>query len=101
MHRFLVCRIARVRHVCSGLAIFNQLFVGHCLQTLSKLFCADNYEAAVTRSSKMGLKLFRVVTRFALPSGQAEDGSSALFTSRTEAIETAKKWAIQERATEV
>jgi hypothetical protein len=62
---------------------------------------SDNYEAAVKRSRKMGLKLFRVVTRFPLPSGEVEDGSSALFTSRTEAIATAKDWATLERAAEV
>ncbi len=62
---------------------------------------SDNYDAALKQSLRKGFKLFRVVTRFALPGGQAEDGSSALFTSRTEAIATAKKWATEERATEV
>jgi hypothetical protein len=62
---------------------------------------SDNYEAAVKQSLRKDFKLFRVVTRFSLPSGQAEDGSSALFTSRTEAIATAKRWATDERAAEV
>ena len=62
---------------------------------------SDNYEAAVKQSLRKGFKLFRVVTRFALQSGELEDGSSALFTSRTEAIATAKRWATDERAAEV
>jgi len=62
---------------------------------------SDNYEAAVKQSLKSGFRLFRVVTRFALPSGEVEDGSSAPFTSRTEAIATAKRWAMDERAAEV
>jgi hypothetical protein len=62
---------------------------------------SDNYEAAVKQSLKKGFKLFRVVTRFAPPSGEVEDGSSALFTSRTEAIATAKRWAMDERAAEI
>lgn len=59
---------------------------------------SDNYEAAVKQSLKKGFQLFRVVSRFALPSGEFEDGSSALFTSSTEAIATAKRWAADERA---
>ena len=62
---------------------------------------SDNYEAAVKQSLKNDFKLFRVVSRFALPSGEVEDGSSALFTNRTEAISTAKRWASDERAAEV
>jgi hypothetical protein len=62
---------------------------------------SDNYEAAVKQSLRTGFKLFRVVTRFALPSGEVEDGSSALFTNRTEAISTAKRWATDERAAQV
>jgi hypothetical protein len=61
---------------------------------------SDNYEAAVKQSLKKGFKLFRVITRLALPSGEVEDGSGALFTSRTEAIATAKRWATDERAAE-
>jgi hypothetical protein len=61
---------------------------------------SDNYEAAVKQSLTKDFKLFRVITRFALPSGEVEDGSSALFTSRTEAIATAKRWATDERAAE-
>jgi hypothetical protein len=59
---------------------------------------SDNYEAAVKESLGKGFKLFRVITRFILPSGEVEDGSSALFTTRTEAIATAKRWAVDERA---
>jgi hypothetical protein len=61
---------------------------------------SDNYDAAVKQSLKKGFKLFRVISRFALPSGEVEDGSSALFTTRTEAIATAKRWATDERAAE-
>jgi hypothetical protein len=62
---------------------------------------SDNYDAVVKQSLRKDFKLFRVVTRFALSSGEVEDGSSALFTNRTDAITTAKRWATDERAAEV
>jgi hypothetical protein len=59
----------------------------------------DGYSAAVRASHQKGIKLlYRVVMRFKLPRGSAEEGIAAILTNKAKAIATAKKWAAQERA---
>jgi hypothetical protein len=57
------------------------------------------YSAAVRASHQKGIQLlYRVVMRFKLPRGSAEEGMAAIRTDKVKAVATAKKWAVDERA---
>jgi hypothetical protein len=57
------------------------------------------YSAAVKASHQKGIKLlYRVVIRFKLWSGSAEEGMAAILTEKAKAVATAKRWAADERA---
>jgi hypothetical protein len=59
----------------------------------------DGYSSAVKASHQKGIKLLsRVVMRFKLPRGSAEEGVAAILTNKAKAIAIAKKWALDERA---
>jgi hypothetical protein len=58
----------------------------------------DGYSAAVRASHQKGIKLlYRVVMRFKMPKGSAEEGPSRITVSKSQAVATAKKWAAEER----
>jgi len=58
----------------------------------------DGYSAAVRASHQKGTKLlYRVVVRFKLPRGSAEEGPSRILMNKTQAVATAKKWAADEQ----
>lgn len=58
----------------------------------------DGYATALKASHQEGIKLlYRVVIRFKLPRGSAEEGPSKILTNKTQAVATAKKWATDER----
>jgi hypothetical protein len=60
---------------------------------------SDGYAAAVKASHQKGIKLlYRVVMRFKLPRGSAEEGVAAILTNKAKAIATAKKWAVDEHS---
>jgi hypothetical protein len=59
----------------------------------------EGYSVAMKASHQKGIKLlYRVVMRFKLPHGSAEEGIAAILTNKTKAIATAKKWAVDEHA---
>jgi hypothetical protein len=56
------------------------------------------YSAALNAAQKKGIKiLYRVVVRFKLRRGTAEEGPTKILTNKTIAVASAKKWAATER----